>query len=157
MKSEAMTTISTLSEISTLGENDNVNDYTTVESSSLDLSADRSDGNFTAYQNGSTQADMENMFMETMQTNHLFHMTMILVKVYPNVLAGIGIPGNLAVILTLLRLRPLSSASLYMLVIAVFDAVVLAVKCTHLVSKQLTILLHIILPKISVIKMKLIS
>ena len=50
------------------------------------------------------------------------------------IITGIGIPGNVVIVATLSTLRPVLSAYVYMMVLAVFDSVSLIVKSAFMVS-----------------------
>ncbi|XP_033732975.1 thyrotropin-releasing hormone receptor-like [Pecten maximus] len=57
-------------------------------------------------------------------------------KYYLYVIVAIGLPGNLAAVVTICNMRPLTSSSMYMVVLAIVDSVNLALKILYL---QLTL------------------
>lgn len=62
----------------------------------------------------------------------LFRLAIDINKHYPVVLYGVGVPGNVAALVTICNMRPLTSSYVYMAALAVVDILSLNVKLTYI-------------------------
>ena len=91
-----------------------------------------SDFNMTSHNTTTTTTTPDNGNLHDLETLTQYIAAYYINRYYLYIITAVGLPGNLAAIVTLCSMKPITSSSVYMVVLAVVDALNIVVKILYL-------------------------